>query len=851
MWAFMSDALTPMMQQYHRLKREIPPDAFLLFRLGDFYEMFFTDAEEGSRLLDLTLTQRQGTPMCGMPYHAAEGYIAQLLKAGRRVAICDQMEAPRPGQVVRREITQILTPGSILEAGQLEPKQNNFLAAIAPDSGGFGVAALDLTTGEFFAGAFPSPEALRDVLGRIGPAEIVVAQGQRLDMETSALADGATQYLLVEHDAWSFSPEAAEHTLRDHFKTSSLDGFGLAASGGKEKSGHGALSAAGGLLHYLSHELRRSLGHVHNLRLWQREDVLILDAATRRNLELVDPLRTNTGAGPENTTLLAAVDRTTTAGGGRLLRQWLLAPLRDLATIERRQSVVAWAKANQAERGVLQDGLREIRDLERLVARLVQGSGNARDLIALRLSLQQLPALRNALEKHPVVALRDLGAKITPLPELADLYARALADDPPLALKEGGLIRAGHHAALEELRAASVEGQAWLADLQRREQERTGIKSLKVRYNQVFGYYIEISTANLAAVPADYTRKQTMSNAERFVTPELKQMESKILGAQERSRQLEYELFLDLRAAAIPHLRAIQDSARAIHEIDVLLGWGALAQERDYVQPEMNGDGLILLEEARHPVLEQLATSEKFVPNDVRLEVETERLVILTGPNMAGKSTYIRQVAVLALLAHCGCFVPAKRAVIGLLDRIFTRVGASDDLGRGQSTFMVEMNETANILNHATSRSLVILDEIGRGTSTFDGLSIAWSVAEYLHTTLRARTLFATHYHELTELARLLPATKNYNVAVREWGDHIVFLRKIVPGGTDKSYGIQVARLAGLPAPVLKRAKEVLRQLEEDQIDDLGTPKLAKAKQKKEKAKEVLRELDLFGRGEG
>jgi DNA mismatch repair protein MutS len=843
----MSDALTPMMQQYHRLKREVPPDAFLLFRLGDFYEMFFADAEEGSRLLDLTLTQRQGTPMCGMPYHAAEGYIAQLLKAGRRVAICDQMEAPKPGQVVRREITQILTPGSILEAGQLEPKRNNFIAAIAAEPDGYGVAALDLTTGEFFAGDFPSPEALRDVLGRVGPAEVVVAQGNKIDLETSVLANGTgCAWLLVEHDAWSFAPEAAEHTLRDHFKTASLDGFGVAASGGKDKSGHRALSAAGGLMHYLTNELRRSLGHVHSLRLWQRDDVLILDAATRRNLEIVDPLR----AGPENTTLLFAVDRTVTAGGGRLLRQWLLAPLRDVAAIQRRQTVVAWARANQSERDSLRQSLREIRDLERLVARLVQGSGNARDLLALRVSLLQLPDLRNALEKHPVAALRDLGAKITPLPELAGLYARALADDPPIQLKEGGLIRAGYHAALEELRAASVEGQAWLADLQRREQERTGIKSLKVRYNQVFGYYIEISTANLAAVPADYTRKQTMANAERFVTPELKQMESKILGAQERSRQLEYELFLDLRGAAVPHLRTIQDSARAIHEIDVLLGWGALAQERDYFQPEIDGGGTLLLEEARHPVLEQLNTSEKFVPNDARLDVDTDRLIILTGPNMAGKSTFIRQVAVIALLAHCGCFVPARRAVVGLLDRIFTRVGASDDLGRGQSTFMVEMNETANILNHATSRSLVILDEIGRGTSTFDGLSIAWSVAEYLHTTLRARTLFATHYHELTELARLLPATKNYNVAVREWGDHIVFLRKIVPGGTDKSYGIQVARLAGLPAPVLKRAKEVLRQLEEDQIDDLGTPKLAKAKQKKEKAKEVLRELDLFGRND-
>lgn len=834
----MSEVLTPMMQQYHRLKREIPSDALLLFRLGDFYEMFFGDAEEGSRLLDLTLTQRQGTPMCGMPYHAAEGYIAQILKAGRRVAICDQMETPRPGQVVRREITQILTPGSILDAGQLEPKQNNFLAAVSPTSDGFGVAALDLTTGEFFAGDFPTAEALRDALGRLSPAEVVVPQGHRIDLETSALSNGERlAYLLVEHDAWSFAPEAAEHTLRDHFKTASLDGFGLTGASG-------ALGAAGGLLHYLGHELRRSLGHVHTVRLWQREDVLVLDAATRRNLELVDPLRSGTG----QTTLRAAVDRTVTAGGGRLLRQWLLAPLRDLPSIENRQSVVAWARQNQAGRDTLRERLRQVRDVERLVARLVQGSGNARDLIALRVSLEQLPALRDALAQHAVPALRELGNKITPLPELSALYERALADDPPILLKEGGLIRAGYHAPLEELRAASVEGQEWLADLQRREQERTGIRSLKVRYNQVFGYYIEVSTANLGAVPADYTRKQTLANAERFVTPELKSMESKILGAQERSRQLEYELFLDLRAAAVPHLRAIQDTARALHEIDVLLGWGALAQERDYVQPEMNDSGLLLLEEARHPVLEQLPASEKFVPNDVRLEIETERLVILTGPNMAGKSTYIRQVAVLALLAHCGCFVPAKRAVVGLLDRIFTRVGASDDLGRGQSTFMVEMNETANILNHATSRSLVILDEIGRGTSTFDGLSIAWSVAEYLNTTLKARTLFATHYHELTELARLLPATKNYNVAVREWGDQVIFLHKIVPGGTDKSYGIQVARLAGLPAPVLKRAKEVLRQLEEDQIDDKGLPRLAKAKQKKDKARDVLRELDLFGR---
>ncbi len=583
---------------------------------------------------------------------------------------------------------------------------------------------------------------------------------------------------------------------------------------------------------------------MHTLRLWQREDALVLDAATRRNLELVDPLR----AGSDNTTLLAAVDRTVTAGGGRLLRQWLLAPLRNLAAIARRQGVVAWARTRQPERAALQERLRDVRDLERLVARLVQGSGNARDLLALRISLEQLPALRAALDAHPVAALRELGAAITPLPDLAALYARALADDPPIALKEGGIIRAGHHAGLEELRAASVEGQEWLADLQRREQERTGIKSLKVRYNQVFGYYIEISTANLKAVPADYTRKQTLANAERFVTPELKQMESKILGAQERSRQLEYELFLDLRAAATPHLRSVQDSARALHEIDVLLGWGALAQERDYVAPEMNDDGLLLLEEARHPVLEQLPASEKFVPNDVRLDLDTERLVILTGPNMAGKSTYIRQVAVLALLAHCGCFVPAKRAVVGLLDRIFTRVGASDDLGRGQSTFMVEMNETANILNHATSRSLVILDEIGRGTSTFDGLSIAWSVAEYLHTTLRARTLFATHYHELTELARLLPATKNYKRGRARVGRP----HRLPAQDRARRHGQELrhpGRAARRPARARAQAREGSPAPARGGPD--RRPRHAQARQgeaEKEKAKEVLRELDLFGR---
>ena len=672
---------------------------------------------------------------------------------------------------------------------------------------------------------------------------MVVAPGQRIDLETSALADGAPlTYLLVEHDAWSFSPDAAEHTLRDHFKTASLDGLGLSVAPVGRRTLPGATCAAGGLLHYLGHELRRNLGHVHTLRLWQREDVVILDAATRRNLELTDPLRAR----------LAPDDASFRRGSHRDRgRRTAAAPMADRAAARPRRH-----RAAPERRGVGEDRTSPSAACCRnSCGRCATSSGSSRGWCRAAATRATCSPCASRSSNCPPCATRsrsmtsprcaNWAARITPLPELAELYARALADDPPMVLKEGGLIRNGHHAALDELRAAAVKGQEWLADLQRREQERTGIQSLKVRYNQVFGYYIEISAANLAAVPADYTRKQTLANAERFVTPELKEMEAKILGAQERSRQLEYELFLDLRAAAAPHLRTVQETARALHELDVLLGWGGLAQERDYFKPEVNDGGSLLLRggaPSRHRAGRHAKNS---CPTTCGSRSATSawssspaRTWRARAPT-SGRSRCSRCSPTAAASSR------AQRAVVGLLDRIFTRVGASDDLGRGQSTFMVEMNETANILNHATSRSLVILDEIGRGTSTFDGLSIAWSVAEYLCTTLRARTLFATHYHELTELARLLPATKNYNVAVREWGDQIVFLRKIVPGGTDKSYGIQVARLAGLPAPVLKRAKEILRQLEEDNLDDIGQPKLAKARQKKEKAKDVLRELDL------
>lgn len=820
-----------MMQQYHQIKREVPPDALLLFRLGDFYEMFFDDAKEAARILDVALTQRHGVPMCGVPYHSLDPYLQKLIRAGKRVALCDQLEAPRPGQVVKRGIVQIVSPGSVIDGSLLDARRNNYCASLFHDKrrGGWAMAYLDLSTGEFRVGELASAAEVADAFGRVQPAEWIVP-GQQRDRAPAGLPG-----ICVACDDWAFRPESAEHALLTHFKTHSLDGFGLGDAAP-------AVCAAGGLLHYLATELRRDVSHVRALATFGNDDVLGLDAVTRANLELVQ----NARGGGEHT-LLAAVDRTVTSGGARLLRQWILNPLCDRAAIQNRQDVVGFWVQNERAREAIRSDLREVRDLERLIARLSQGSGNARDLAALRGSLDKLPSLLESLrpdasgagwngsvemEGVPSLALlAGLRAQITPMPELVDHLSRALADEPPLAVKDGGLIRDGFHGTLDELRAASTQGKEWLAQLQAREIERTGIKSLKVRFNQVFGYYIEISRSNLGHVPSDYTRKQTMANGERFITPELKDMESKILGAEERGRALEYEIFIELRQAAVARMAEIQATARAVAAVDILIGWAALAQEHDYCRPEIESGSVFHIEDGRHPILEQMIQAERFVPNDAAFD-SGFRLILLTGPNMAGKSTYIRQVALIAILAHCGCFVPARSARIGILDRVFTRVGANDDLSRGQSTFMVEMNETANILNHATSRSLVVLDEIGRGTSTFDGLSIAWAVAEYLHDVIRCKGLFATHYHELTELAMSRPGVRNFNVAVREWGDQVVFLRKIVPGGADKSYGIQVARLAGLPAAVLSRAKEILRQLEEDELDESGNPKLGRTRAK-------------------
>src|SRR5262245_43650464 len=813
----MADAPTPMMQQYRRLRSSIPADTLLLFRLGDFYELFFEDAKEASALLNVALTKRNGVPMCGVPYHAAQTYIAKLIKAGRRVAICDQTSEPQPGKIVSRDITQIISAGTVSDLDLLEAKRANYLGAVYADGGTFGFAYADLTTGEFRLTQLQDRQSLFDELARVSPSELLISSEQKDQL-------GDIDHAL-EYDSYAFLPEQATFTLCEHFKTKSLDGFGCG-----EMSQ--AVAAAGAIVHYLKHQLRRNIDHLTSLRCDAPADYVMLDAATQTNLELVE------SRGTRNTTLLAVLDRTVTPMGGRKLRSWILQPLRNLHELERRQQMIADLLQEPDLLAAIRAQLKSIRDIERATSRLSQASGNARDLVALKFSLQEIPKLKNELRqlidrieygtgavKTVVTSENDsakqarrlppqLQSEIHEMPGLAEKLGKAVVDDPPLTLKEGGIFRDDYNPDLDELRRASRDGKNWISHLQEREIASTGIKSLKVRYNSVFGYFIEVTKSNLANVPAHYTRKQTTVGGERFVTPELKEMEAKILGADERARQLEYQLFQKLREETLSELETIQQTAAAIAVLDVICALAETARLFRYCRPQLNNTLRLVIKDGRHPVLDQNLVDEKFVPNDTSLDGETMRLAIVTGPNMAGKSTYIRQVALIVLMAQIGSFVPADSAEVGLVDRIFTRVGANDDLGRGQSTFMVEMNETSNIVNNATERSLVILDEIGRGTSTFDGLSIAWSVAEFLHDKIKARTLFATHYHELTKLAEERKGVCNFNVAVREWNDQIIFLRKIVPGGADKSYGIQVARLAGLPREILDRAKEILSHLE-------------------------------------
>ncbi|HOR24033.1 MAG TPA: DNA mismatch repair protein MutS [Opitutaceae bacterium] len=817
-----AEKLTPMMQQYFEVKRGLPRDTLLLFRLGDFYELFFDDAVEASRLLGLTLTKRQNYPMAGLPYHASDTYVSKILAAGKKVAICEQQEAPKPGKLVKRELTRILTPGTTLAANQLDAQRNHYLAALSLDRAGLHAAWLDLTTGEFRVATDPRPENLLPVLTALDPRELLIPEGELArwaatphdQVAIHSLHQFCTSRLCTDLPGFHFETDAGAKTVMDALGVLNLQGFGLEQT-------HPALGPAGAVVHYATDNLCAKPENLRSLQEYRSARTLLLDPATLRNLEIFQPIR-----GGREGSLLAAINRTSTAAGARLLERWLAAPTLDLPEIARRQAIVGELVDQPTRAASLRESLSQVRDIPRILGRLQNRLRNPRELGGVRDTLVQLPTLRAELATAGGLLDSTLGQRLADLPALRDLLTRALADELPADVADGHFIRPGHDAELDRLRSLTTDNKTWLSDLERGEQERTGIKSLKVRFNSVFGYYIEVTKANLHLVPADYIRKQTTVGGERYVTEELKQKEKEIFHAEENALARERELFAELVAAILDESLALAQTADALAELDVLAGWAALARDWDYCRPELDEGEVFEIVEGRHPVVEQMLKSERnglagmqaFVPNDTLLATDDAQILLLTGPNMAGKSTYIRQVALIALLAQVGCWVPAKRCRLGLVDRIFSRVGASDDLARGNSTFMVEMNETANILNHATDRSLIILDEIGRGTSTYDGLSIAWAVVEHLHRdpARGPRTLFATHYQELTQLDKHLPRLRNFSVAVKEWNDEIVFVRRVIPGAADRSYGIQVARLAGLPLSVIDRAKVILGKLESD-----------------------------------
>ena len=787
-----------MMAQYQAMRRSLPEDILLFYRLGDFYEMFFDDAKRAASLLNVALTKRNDIPMCGVPHHAAQGYIAKLIQAGKRVAIAEQTSEPQPGKIVEREIAQIISAGTVSDITLLDDTRHNYIAAVYQVGKKTGLACADHSTGEFTVAEFDHIDALQDALQSLAPKELIIGDDQ---LNLFGHLSGCLPY-----DGYAFLADQARSSLCDHFKVQSLHGFGC-----DEMSA--SISAAGAILHYLSYQLRRSCDHLRHLSVRIEGDHVIIDASSQRNLDLVD---SPTG---RQHSLLGALDRTATPMGARKLRDWILHPLRDLTMLTARQDLIESFLAEPFLMGQCREQLKGIRDIERTTSRLSQNSGNARDLMSLLTSLLQIPNLRSHLEALSEQApASDFQAKLLEhlhqFPKLTNLLENALIDEPSAGTKDGGMIKDGFNPELDELRSASSSGKQWLAELQQTERKRTGIDTLKIKFNNVFGYFLEVTKAKVDLVPDDYQRKQTMSNAERYITPQLKEMENKILGADERAKQLEYEEFVKLRQAVAEELDHLQQCADSLATLDVLLSFAELAQLQQHTRPLLEVSRDLHITNGRHPVLEQTLVDEKFVPNDTLMEADSSRLILLTGPNMAGKSTYIRQVALITLMAQIGAYVPAEKARVGLVDRIFCRVGASDDLTSGQSTFMVEMNETSLIINNATENSLIILDEIGRGTATFDGLSIAWSVAEHLHDAIKARTLFATHYHELTDLSRTRDAVENYNVAVREWNDDIIFLRKILPGTADKSYGIQVARLAGLPPAIIDRAKDILSHLE-------------------------------------
>ncbi len=821
----MTESSTPLMRQYSAIKKE-HPNALLFFRLGDFYELFFEDAVVAARELQITLTSRNkekgiAVPMCGVPYHSAENYIAKLVRRGFKVAVCEQMEDPRVAKkLVKREVTRVVTPGTAADS-QLGSEENNFLACVARAGNAVGFAALDLSTGEFRATEFAGGDAerrIREELLVLRPREVLFASSLPLFDRSPAPAPqaaAAPRVASLENASWAetpledwvFAPDYATPQVENHFGVLSLEGFGLANRAA-------AATAAGVILHYVRTTQRGSLDHVDRIGFYERQDCLVLDAVTVRNLELIEPLFLGAS---DSFTLFRCLDCTVTPMGKRLLRAWMLRPSIDAGEINCRLDAVECMVRDLVAREELRRSLEGILDLERLLSRVTLETANPRDLLALAVSLSKLPEVRRVLSHLPTERLQTLYAQCDELADLRDRILSTIEEEPPLTLADGGVIRADVDASLDELRNLSRNSKQYIAQIEQRERQRTGIGSLKVKFNSVFGYYLEISKANLHLAPADYERKQTLVNAERFTTPELKEYEAKVLDAQEKMVEIERRLFAELRSAIAAEARRIRQSALVLAQIDLLAALASLAANRNYCRPSFAEKGGIEIVEGRHPVIEQLEISgvpDRFVPNDLYLNDTSHSILLITGPNMGGKSTYLRQAALIVLMAQMGSFVPARSVRLGLVDRIFTRIGASDNLARGRSTFMVEMTETAAILNTATPRSLILLDEVGRGTATYDGLAIAWAAVEYIHANTRAKTLFATHYHELTELAERLSGVKNYHVSVKESGGGIVFLRKVEEGAADKSYGIEVAKLAGLPNEVVSRAREVLAEHE-------------------------------------
>jgi DNA mismatch repair protein MutS len=813
-----------MMQQYDEAK-EACGDAILLFRMGDFYELFHEDAKTAARVLGLTLTSREKgenpIPMAGFPHHQLQGYLGKLITAGYRAAVCDQVEDPKLAKgLVKREVTRVVTPGTLTDDALLDPRQSNYLTAVAfpgdkdkKSQDHVGVAWAELSTGRFQAAVFPASQ-LADQLARIDPSECLISEDTQTGLEHVF-----PSLLLTRRPAWAFSYDGAISGLTKHFETSSLEGFGFEDNGLDRL----AIRAAGAVLDYLRETQKTSLGHMDRLIPYRPGTALEIDEATRRSLELTRTIR----AGSRDGSLLAVLDRTVAAMGSRLLGDWLASPLSDRDSIEERLDAIEELMGEDGLRGQVREHLRDVYDLERLLARVTTGRASPRDLSFVGRTLASLPKLKAKITARRSRLLCQLEADLDLCPDLRSQLEAALVSDCPLSPREGGFIRGGYHEELDRLRELAAGGKQWIAKYQAEAVEKSGIANLKVGFNKVFGYYIEVSNANRDKVPDNFIRKQTLKNAERYITPELKEYEEQVLTADEKAKDLEYNLFLDLREAVGASARRLQATAAVLAELDVLAALAELARERGYCRPEVVDDPVLDIEDGRHPVLDIIEPGGTFVPNDTKASPDTGNMLLITGPNMAGKSTYIRQVALLTLMAQMGSFIPARRATIGVADRIFARVGASDELTRGQSTFMVEMTETARILNNATQHSLVILDEIGRGTSTYDGVSLAWAIVEHTHDRIGCRTFFATHYHELTDLESSLAGVKNLNVAVKEWQDNIAFLHKIVDGAADKSYGIHVARLAGIPSEVNERAKQILAQLEAEHLDGEGRPKIA------------------------